>query len=88
MTTSTRIGSGDAVLYYWKLTDKAIAVQLPLFLWVVLGSADIEKLRKTPSGVYSSQAVSACSLLLTNAWYRSSADLQGVAACLVDPIWP
>ena len=35
-----------------------LAVQLPLFLWIVLGSADIEKLRQTPSDLYSLQAVS------------------------------
>ena len=53
-----------------------------------------------PGGLHSSQAVSkinawlqvarlpvsACSLLPANAWYRSPADLQGVAACLVDLI--
>ena len=27
-----------------------VAVQLPLFLWLVLSSTDIEKLRQTPSG--------------------------------------
>ena len=37
---------------------KAIAVRLLLFLWLVLGSADIDKLRQMPSGLYSSQAVS------------------------------
>ena len=39
-------------------TMLTLAVQLPLFLWIVLGSADIEKLRQTPSDLYSLQAVS------------------------------
>ena len=37
---------------------QAVAAQLLLFLWLVLGSTDIEKLRQMPSGLYSLQAVS------------------------------
>ena len=37
---------------------QAVAVQFPLFLWVVLGTTNIEKLREMPSGLYSSQAMS------------------------------
>ena len=37
---------------------QAVAVQLLLFLWLVLGIADIEKLRQSPNGLHSSQAAS------------------------------
>ena len=37
---------------------QAIAVQLPLFLCLVLGSTDIKKLRQMPNSLYSLQAVS------------------------------
>ena len=64
MTTSTRIGS---ILYILEADQQAVAVRLLLFLWlyIVLGSADIEKLGEMPSGLYSSQAVS-----YTNDWLQ------------------
>ena len=37
---------------------QAVAVRLPLFLWLVLGSTEMDKLRQTPSGLYSLQAIS------------------------------
>ena len=46
--------------------QQAVAVRLLLFLWLYsFGSADIEKLGETPSGLYSSQAVS-----YTNDWLQ------------------
>ena len=42
----------------FKAEYQAIVVCLLLFLWLVLGSADIEKCRQMPSGLYFLQAVS------------------------------
>ena len=47
---------------------QANAVRLLLFLWLVLGSADVEKLRQTPSGLFSSQAISDINDWLQVAW--------------------